>query len=165
MAAKGGKRAGAGRPEEPLLKDKFLVAFAESGVIGASCRHAGIDRKTYRNWMLIPEFVERFKEAEQDAIDNLEAEMRRRAVEGTVQAKFNPKTGKPYRWTNPVTGKTEVYLERVYSDTLLLRLAESRAPERFSPRQKLDVSELDDSTLIRLYGLGRGGAPETGTAS
>jgi len=65
-------------------KTKFLDAFASVGTITHAANITGIDRSTHYVWLSRdPEYKLAFEEAEQGAIDSLEAEARRRAMAGS----------------------------------------------------------------------------------
>ena len=66
-----------------LKQRRFLVAFRECGNVRASCEAAGIARSSHYRWLdEDPEYSEAFEMAKDDAVDLLEAEVRRRALEG-----------------------------------------------------------------------------------
>ena len=81
------------------------------------------------------EYAEAFKESHQEACDNIEAEMRRRAIEG-VQ--------KPVFYKGEVCG----YITE-YSDTMLAMLANGFMPEKY--KQKAEIKERE----VRVAGAGR----------
>jgi hypothetical protein len=65
-------------------KKKALEAYAELGVISHACKAAGIARCTWYDWVENdPDFAQAAKEAEEAAIDALEAEARARAKKGS----------------------------------------------------------------------------------
>lgn len=66
----------------------------------------------------------------------LEAEAVRRARDGVMRMKFNPKTGQPY--IDPRTG--EPYMEHEYSDTLMCLLLKRHFPEYRGEAHKIQVS-------------------------
>ena len=81
----------------------FLAAYAETGCVGIAAKAAGINRCTHSEWMKEPEYRKAFAEAQEAAGEKLEAEARRRAIEGTRRYKFNkgepildPRTGEAY---------------------------------------------------------------------
>ena len=84
----------------------FLAAYAQTGIVTKAAQIAGIHRNNHRLWLNDDaEYAEAFQESHQEACDNIEAEMRRRAIEG-VQ--------KPVFYKGEVCG----YITE-YSDTLL----------------------------------------------
>jgi hypothetical protein len=78
-----------------------------------------------------PAFALAVRLALADGCDLMEGEARRRAVEGLVRKKFT-KGGDPIM--DPATG--EQYVEREYSDTLLIFLLKAHAPEKFRDNVK-----------------------------
>jgi hypothetical protein len=108
----------------------FLAALAETGIVTRACKVARVGRMTvYRNRQENPEFAAAWQEAQEVAADNLEAEARRRAVEGTRRYKFTPR-GEPVM--DPRTG--EQYYEHEYSDKLLIQLLKAKRPEEYRER-------------------------------
>ena len=103
---------------------RFLRSFAQTGNVSQSCRAARIGRRTVYDWLTDAEgpFKRLYEEALQDAVDALEAEARRRAVEGTVKPVYQ--------------GGEEVGAIREYSDTLLVLLLKGRRPDVFSDRMQ-----------------------------
>jgi hypothetical protein len=60
-------------------KKRALAAYRELGVIAYACEAAGICRQTWYNWLEDdPDFAKKARDAEEDAIDALEAEAFRR---------------------------------------------------------------------------------------
>jgi hypothetical protein len=108
----------------------FLAAYAEVGNITHAAEIAGLNRETHHKWMKVdPTYPERFKTADEQAVEKLEQEARRRAVTGVRRKKF---TGKGEPVIDPVTG--EQYIEEEYSDTLLIFLMKGARPEKYKDR-------------------------------
>jgi hypothetical protein len=64
----------------------FLAAYAECGIIADAARAAGIGRRSHYDWLqndASGEYKQAFEDAEEEAIERMESECRRRAVEGT----------------------------------------------------------------------------------
>ena len=57
----------------------FVKAYAVSRNITASCREVGIDRSTYYEWIKKPRFAAKVREAEQEYLDSLRAEIQIRS--------------------------------------------------------------------------------------
>jgi hypothetical protein len=69
------------RDGRPDWAPRFLAAYAASGNVKRSAMAAGIDRDAaYRRRQRDPGFAQAWAQAEQDAVDTLEAEARRRAL-------------------------------------------------------------------------------------
>ena len=67
----------------------FLAAFAERGNVQAACIESGIGRRTVYHWLERDEaFARQFDDARQTATDVLEAECRRRALQGVSDPVF-----------------------------------------------------------------------------
>lgn len=119
-----------GRVARKKAQDALLAAFAQCGNVLLSCARSGVGRATHYLWLKQdPDYAERFKLAEQDAVESLEAEARRRAHDGLKRKKFT-KSGDPI--VDPETG--EQYFEREYSDTLLIFLLKGLRPEKYRER-------------------------------
>lgn len=152
-------------------KKRFLEHFAEYGNVSAAAQHAGIFRSTVYRWQEHDEqFAAAYREAEIQATEVLEAEARRRAVDGVTQE-------------TPIYFKgqaVDTIIKTEYSDTLLIFLLKARAPEKYRDRhdittggQPFQVANADlDATIERrladLAARGQGadamaaaGSPET----
>jgi hypothetical protein len=72
------------RRRRPDWGPRFIEAYRASGIVRLSATAAGIDRDTaYKRRRRDPRFAADWAQAEQDAIDILEAEARRRALGGS----------------------------------------------------------------------------------
>jgi hypothetical protein len=106
---------------------------------------AKVGRSSHYRWMEeSPSYREAFEVARDDAADLLEAEARRRAVEGVE---------KPTGWHQ---GKPGGYV-REYSDLLLIFLLKGVRPEKYRDRVEtggwlasIDVTKLSDDQLQRI---------------
>lgn len=124
----------------------FLESFRQHGNVSIAAAAAGVDRRQHYRWLKDDAtYAELFADALDEAGDYLEAEARRRAVEGLVRYKFN-KDGTPVCHpdayaTNPENGHFEPsefrpYFEREFSDTLLIFLLKGARPEKYADRKK-----------------------------
>jgi hypothetical protein len=105
----------------------FLKALALQGTVAAACLAGKITRThAYRVKKEDAAFSDAWDEALQVHSDLLEMEAERRAVEGTVRKKFTSR-GEPV--IDPETKKQ--YIERDYSDTLLLARLRAERPEKY----------------------------------
>jgi len=108
-----------------LKREAFLTAYSEVGVVTHAADVAGVHRNAHYNWMDDPEYAKRFREAEKQACEVLEKEIRRRAVEGVDE---------------PVFHKGEQCgTVRKYSDTLLIFAAKGAMPEKYRENAKLEI--------------------------
>ena len=95
----------------------FLRAYAETCNIKLAAQAAGIHRQRHYDWMKDDDYAKAFDHAKQEAVETLEAEARRRAVDG---------------WEVPVyQGGRKVGAIRKYSDLLLIFLLKAAAPETY----------------------------------
>jgi len=113
----------------------FLAAYAECGNITLAAKMAKIDRTQHYRWLDNPEYAKMFQDAEEQAVEMLEREARRRAIEGLKKKKFD-KNGKPV--IDPETG--EQYVEHEYSDSLLIFLLKGARPEKYRDRHEVSAN-------------------------
>ena len=107
-------------------KRAFLAAYRETGNVKLACEAGRIGRSSHYRWLeQDTDYVKEFEQAKKDAVDVLEAEARRRAVEGIEE---------PVGWYKGQAGGTV----RRYSDTLLIFLLKGAAPEKY--RERVEVS-------------------------
>ncbi|MEQ8252186.1 MAG: hypothetical protein RIB41_13180 [Oceanibaculum nanhaiense] len=100
---------------------RFLDHLADTGNVSAACRLAKLDRRTAYQWRgADADFRRQWQEALDAAVDALEAEARRRAVEGVEHPHFHQ-------------GQVAGTVKR-YSDALLMFLLRAHRPERFRER-------------------------------
>lgn len=132
------------------LKRRFIEHFREYGNITLGARHVGIDRTTVYWWQEHDEqFALAFREAELQSTEILEAEARRRGVEGVES-------------TTPLYHKGELLdtiVETKYSDTLLIFLLKARNPAKYRDNSHVELTgrdggpiDIDLSTTERLTG-------------
>jgi hypothetical protein len=128
-----------GRVGQAKRRAMFLDAYARCGTIWHAAQEAGIHRNTHYSWLANDaDYAEAFAEAEERAIEALEREVRRRAVEGVDEPVF-------YKGEQCGT-------IRRYSDTLLIFALKRFRPEyREHHRVQVDasVTHHDASALER----------------
>ena len=109
---------------------RFLQTLAETCNVSASCRAAKVSRRTaYRERERSAEFRAGWDEAQEDGVDALELEARRRAIKGTLRPVFQ--------------GGVKVGEIRDYSDTLLIFLLKGARPERY--RESFDLQRIAEA--------------------
>jgi hypothetical protein len=121
-----------------LKRLEFAAHYATTGNLTLSAQAVGISRQSHYLWLESdPEYATAFAEADAKACDLLEAEARRRAIEGLPKYKFHE--GKPV--LHPETG--EPYYERDYSDTLLIFLLKGLRPDKYrdAPPQLINAQQ------------------------
>jgi hypothetical protein len=107
-----------------MRQERFLAALAETGSITAAVAEVGTSRtRVYELRKVDPVFAAAWDEAEEMAVDRLESEARRRALEGVPELLVS--AGKLVRDDagQPVS-------TRRYSDQLLLALLRTHRPAR-----------------------------------
>jgi hypothetical protein len=107
-----------------LWTDAFLAHLAECGILTDAAAAAGVDRSTvFRRRQVDEEFDAAVCDAMEAAADKLEAEARRRALEGVEEPVYQ--------------GGLLVGTKRVYSDTLMALLLKGRRKKVFAERTEL----------------------------
>ncbi len=117
-----------------LKKDRLLGMLAKTGNLSLACQAAKLTRRQVRELRQVDEDFERsYGEAMDEAIDQLEAEAWRRALEGVEQPVL--KDGKPV--LDPVTNQPVI--RRRYSDPLLVMLLRGSRPDKYQTRSAAAV--------------------------
>jgi hypothetical protein len=105
-----------GQPDTIKKKAKWLEVHRQYGIVTATCRKTKIGRSTVYEWLNDdPEFVKLKEDAENEAIELLEVEARRRAFKGTL---------KPVFYKGKRCGSI-----REYSDSLAMFIIKAKKPE------------------------------------
>ncbi len=109
---------------------KFLAAYAEVGHISEAAKIAKCNRAVHYQAMKKSEdYALAFSFARQQAVEVLEIEARRRAVDG---------------WEEPVyQGGELVGTKRKFSDILLIFLLKAANPDKYADRQKTELTVTD----------------------
>lgn len=136
----------------PAWESAFLAALEETGVISKAAEAAQIGRKAvWTRRKNNPGFAKEFDDALRAGALLLEAEAIRRAQDGVVRMKFNPKSGKPYidpRTITPECPEGLPYMEHEYSDTLMAILLKRHFPEYREPKSETHVSTTLNNFLV-----------------
>lgn len=107
-------------------KKRFLLALAETGLVSRAATAAGWTADTaYSLRKADPDFAARWSAALEFAVDSLEEEARRRALEGTLKPVFQ--------------GGSLVGHVREYSDNLMNTLLKANRPEKYRDNHRLEV--------------------------
>ena len=131
------KTIGRSRVISQAKKKAYLIALEQSGAITIAADAAGINRRTPLDWRdKDPEFVVAEQVALSNFADRLENEAVRRATEGLRKKKFTAK-GEPV--FDPETG--DQYVEREFSDTLLIFMLKGARPDKYKDRLDVRVSK------------------------
>lgn len=111
-------------------KDAFIEHLALTGLEREARTHAGVSVAKYRKALDDdPDFAEQVQEAKERAVDLLEVEARRRAVDGV---------------TRHVYYKGEVVGEQTeYSDSLLMFLLKANRPDKFGDKTTIKGSKAE----------------------
>src|SRR3990167_2886198 len=111
-------------------REAFLAAYAECGTVTHAAKAAGIDRRTHYQWMATdPEYVKSFEDAHIEACEHMEAEARRRGLEGYEEPVFGS--------GGQGVGTVEVGTIRKHSDTLLIFMMKGAMPHKY--RERIDT--------------------------
>jgi hypothetical protein len=109
------------RAQTAQHKKAFLAHYREAGNISRACDAAAVERRTVYKWQEHDDgFALAFKQAQVEAVEALEAEAYRRAVEGVEE---------PLHSAGRMIGTV-----RRYSDTLLIFLLKGAAPAKYRER-------------------------------
>jgi hypothetical protein len=120
-------------------KAAFLDAFALSGNVSAAARAADINRYTAYGWREKDEaFAAAWEVAEQESIDALELEARRRAHDGVEDLVVSG--GKVVEVWDHEHERFVPLVKRTYSDTLMVLLLKAHRPDKYRERQSLEMS-------------------------
>ncbi len=123
-------------------RTQFLEVFARTCNVTHAARSAGISRsRVYDIRKENAEFAAAWDEAEETAVDSLEGEARRRALEGIDEPIV-------YQGEIQRDGDGKPVTIKKYSDTLLMFLLKAHRPEKY--RERFDIK-----------GDGKGDAPMT----
>lgn len=124
-----------GEPFTDDHKARYLSMLRKTGNKSVSARAIGFAPSTViRHRQEDSSFDADCIEALDEAADALEAEARRRAVEGVLREK------------SIGSGDNARFIEEYqYSDTLLIRLLEANKPQKFAQRTKAEISNPDGS--------------------
>ncbi len=99
---------------------RFLSEFARCGNVRRAAVAAAVGRRTVYRWLEQPRFKTLYDDAHDEALDILEEEARRRAVEGVLEP--------------VVSGGKIIGRVRKYSDNLLITLLKAKRPDVFRER-------------------------------
>jgi hypothetical protein len=124
---------------------RFLAAYARTGTILHAALESGIERRLHYRWLdEDPAYAATFAEAEVAAVEMLEREARRRAVDGVEE---------PIYWQGQ-----KIDTLRKYSDALLIFLLKAARPDKYRERVDLahtvgDLSRLSPDELQQLRAI------------
>lgn len=118
----------------PLKESKFIEALRESASVTKACEMVAIGRRTAYDWRLAdPVFAQKWDETLADAVEDLEAEARRRAIVGIEKGVWHQ-------------GKL-VGTELQYSDTMLIFLLKAAKPDRYRDRTSVEHTGKDGGPI------------------
>lgn len=123
-------------------RPKFLDALAHTGIVTDAARAAHIERKTaYDEYARNPKFAAAWEAALEQAIEGMEIEARRRAVEGFER---------PIYQGGELVGQV-----REYSDVLLIFMLKAHRPDKYRETTRhenynVDLTQCTDEQLERL---------------
>lgn len=111
----------------PGWQARFVTAFRERGLVRYACEAAGVSKQhAYKVRAEDPSFRAAWDEAREDAIEVLEREARRRAVDGVQKPVYQ--------------GKELVGHVTEYSDVLLIFTLKAMRPEMYRDRVSAEIS-------------------------
>lgn len=131
----------------PEKKAQFLASLRKTPNVTVAARAADMARSgAYALRERDTEFAKAWDESIEEGVDMLEAEVSRRAFEGTM---------KPVTFQGVIT---DTFLE--YSDTLAIFLLKAHRPERFRERTEVKIDTTDLAARI-VAGRNRDVPPES----
>ena len=105
-------------------REVFIAELAKTGLVATAARIAGLDRsELYKHRDRNPEFAERWAEAQDLYVDELEAEARRRAVAGTDKGVWHRVRVGPYTSVEELN-RTRDTLRQNGIETALIKVRE-----------------------------------------
>lgn len=114
------------------MREAFLAELRKRGNVSDAARVARVGRSTVYQWRgAEPDFAAAWDEAVEYAVDRMESEAYRRAVEGVDEPVFG-RVGKDQ--------DGEVGVIRKYSDSLMQTLLKAHRPEKYRERQEVQHS-------------------------
>ena len=120
-------KVGARTEQANARKRAFLDSFRLSGNVSAAARAVKVERHRPYVWAADDAaFKAAWAEAEQESIDRLEKEARRRAEDGCLEPVYQ--------------GGKLVGHKQVYSDALMMLLLKAHRPEKYRERSALEVT-------------------------
>lgn len=130
-------------------KAAFITALSERGIVkyAVLAVKPSVNRCTFYTWRDDdPKFAEAWERALEDATDDMEAEARRRAVEGIDRALTCSK-GLIY------DADGNIMYERQYSDTLLAKMLAANRPKKYGNKVALTDGDGDELSIAVLFGV------------
>jgi hypothetical protein len=114
------------RIDKGKIQKAFLAAYEECGNITAAAQMAEMDRSTHYKWMREDDdYPELFNERHLVFVEIMEAEARRRAIDGVEV---------PIYWQGRRVGE-----KQQYSDTLMIFLLKGEMPDKYKERGEQEV--------------------------
>lgn len=137
------------RMKPRALKDA-IERLAETGCEVKAMVAGGFGRRVLNSILeRRPAFKRAWEEAELRFNASVEQELIRRAKDGVVRHKFFQGKMIMVPGTDAAGKKIKVpYVEREFSDGLLIKLLEARMPDRYGPKSKVELTGADGAALI-----------------
>ncbi len=125
-----------------------MAAYAQAGIVSVAAKAVNMDRSVHTRWLRVdPEYPPKFEEARKIAIEVLETEARRRAVDGISKPVVHEgqivfasvdKNGNYVRPDDPSRVKDVALIETKYSDTLLIFNLKAADPKKYRDNVNVD---------------------------
>lgn len=147
-------------------RDAFLEHFRQHGNISAACKHIGISRRTHYLWMKeYEDYAQKFNEACEAAVDAMEQEAVRRAVDGVPRYKFFQGAPIMHPTEKDAEGNAVPYVEHEYSDDLLKFCLMGGRPEKYRPKDTPIQIDARQIRLVLVNGEGQASQADSGGGS
>ena len=131
------KKTPPGPTRAQVKKGAFLDAYRKIGTVSAAARVAGIDRRTHTKWMHAKDggqYAAAFADAQEDFVELLEQEARRRGVVGWDEPVVYQ--GAYCYETDPTTHQRRQVMVRKFDSMLLQAQLNAHRPEKYRYRHE-----------------------------
>ena len=131
------KKTPPGPTRAQVKKGAFLDAYRKIGTVSAAARVAGIDRRTHTKWMHAKDggqYAAAFADAQEDFVELLEQEARRRGVVGWDEPVVYQ--GAYCYETDPTTHQRRQVMVRKFDSMLLQAQLNALRPEKYRYRHE-----------------------------
>ena len=150
----------------PARQKAFLLAYSLCGNRTQAARAVECDRTLHYVWLKNPEYAKAFEQAQEEFCENIEAEIRRRGMDGIdepviYQGKLSylpmvdVKTGEVLRdEAGRLRPSDQPLTVRKYSDNLLMFLAKAVMPEKYRDSVHIE-GKVNSEALAERLAAGR----------
>ena len=128
---------------KPIKQQAFLAAYAKTGSLTQAARQAKCHRASHYDWLADPDYADAFQQAQEQAVEGLESEARKRAMRGSdLLLMFLLKSLRPAVYRDNFKGEVNI-----------------------SKPTRVDLSKLTDDQLYQLRTLAKAATEPQGDRS